>query len=224
MADGAVRVGQSIRMKVRLLDRGAEEKKDGAEDGKHEARARFRCRMLIHSSHYYRYYTLIRFQATPSKIGLIRRGYAQNEGERKLLWRLLRTGPRLGLSNLVAPQRTRGYRQGVDRNVAAQACVIAWLLCAILTCLNVHSPHCDFCDGPSVVRSSSQHSVHQPMPAAPDTCNGICSCCGLQGLPIAVPVQQVVNIVLAGERAQSPKPARTSCRFIFRPPRIVVLS
>ena len=62
MADGAVSVGQSIRMKVRLLDRGAEEEKDGAEDSKHEARARVRCRMLTHSSHDYEYYTSIRFR------------------------------------------------------------------------------------------------------------------------------------------------------------------
>ena len=31
------------------------------------------------------------------------------------------------------------------------ACVIAWLLCAVLVCLAVHSPHCDLCDGPFTV-------------------------------------------------------------------------
>jgi hypothetical protein len=45
VADGAIGVSQSIRMKVRLLDRGAEEEKDGAEDGKHEAPAPVRCRV-----------------------------------------------------------------------------------------------------------------------------------------------------------------------------------
>jgi hypothetical protein len=54
VADGAVGVGQSIRMKVRLLDGGAEEEKGGAEDNKHETSARARCRMLTHSSHNYR--------------------------------------------------------------------------------------------------------------------------------------------------------------------------
>jgi hypothetical protein len=59
VADGAVSVDQSIRMKVRLLDRGAEEEKDGAENSQHKARARLRCRMLTHSSHRYGYYTSI---------------------------------------------------------------------------------------------------------------------------------------------------------------------
>jgi hypothetical protein len=62
VADGAIGVSQSIRMKVRLLDRGAEEEKDGAEDGKHEAPAPVRCRVLTHSSHDYGYYTSIHFR------------------------------------------------------------------------------------------------------------------------------------------------------------------
>jgi hypothetical protein len=49
MAYHAVGVGQPIRMKVRLLDGGAEEEKDGAQDGEHEAFARFRGRFLTYS-------------------------------------------------------------------------------------------------------------------------------------------------------------------------------
>jgi hypothetical protein len=50
----AIRVGQPIGMKVHLLDRGAEEQKDGAQDRKHETFTRFRCPVLAHSSHTYR--------------------------------------------------------------------------------------------------------------------------------------------------------------------------
>jgi hypothetical protein len=57
VANGAVRVCQPIRMKVGLLDSGAEEEKDNAEKGKHEAFARFRCLFLTYSSHNYYYYT-----------------------------------------------------------------------------------------------------------------------------------------------------------------------
>jgi hypothetical protein len=53
MADGAVRVCQPIRMKVGLLDSGAEEEKNGAQDGKHETLTRLRCPVLGHSSHTY---------------------------------------------------------------------------------------------------------------------------------------------------------------------------
>jgi hypothetical protein len=49
----AVRVGQPIRMKVGLLDRGAEEEEGDAEEGKHEGFARFRCPVLSYSSHDY---------------------------------------------------------------------------------------------------------------------------------------------------------------------------
>jgi hypothetical protein len=49
VAYGAVRVGQPISMKVRLLDGRAEEEKDGAQDGEHKAFARFRCRFLTYS-------------------------------------------------------------------------------------------------------------------------------------------------------------------------------
>jgi hypothetical protein len=53
VADGAVRVCQPIRMEVGLLDSGAEEEKSDAEEGKHEAFARFRCPVLCYSSHDY---------------------------------------------------------------------------------------------------------------------------------------------------------------------------
>jgi hypothetical protein len=53
VADGAVRVCQPIRMKVGLLESGAEEEKHDTEKGKHKAFARFRCPVLSYSSHDY---------------------------------------------------------------------------------------------------------------------------------------------------------------------------
>src|SRR6476646_8894322 len=50
VADGAVSVGQSIRMKVRLLDGGAEEEKDGAQEGEHKSLA---SPVSVYSSHDY---------------------------------------------------------------------------------------------------------------------------------------------------------------------------
>jgi hypothetical protein len=54
VADRAVGVCQSIRMKVCLLNAGADEKKDGARDGKQKAPAHIGRTMLCHLSHLHR--------------------------------------------------------------------------------------------------------------------------------------------------------------------------
>jgi len=61
VANRAVRVCQPIRMKVRLLNAGADEKKDGAHDGKQKTSARIDPSILCHFSHLYRilYATLV---------------------------------------------------------------------------------------------------------------------------------------------------------------------
>ena len=51
VADGAVRMRETIRMEMRLLDSRAEDEKDGAQDGEHESFAR---PVPAHSSHDYR--------------------------------------------------------------------------------------------------------------------------------------------------------------------------
>jgi hypothetical protein len=53
VTDGAVGVRQPVRMKVRLLKRGAEEKKDCTQDSQHEMYACFRCPAVACSSHHY---------------------------------------------------------------------------------------------------------------------------------------------------------------------------
>jgi hypothetical protein len=54
VADRAVGMRQPIRMKVCLLDAGADEKKDGAHDGKQKMSASFARTVLCHFSHLYR--------------------------------------------------------------------------------------------------------------------------------------------------------------------------
>jgi hypothetical protein len=53
VANRAVRMRQPIRMKVRLLNAGADEKKEGTHDGKQEMPAHLGRTMLCHFSHLY---------------------------------------------------------------------------------------------------------------------------------------------------------------------------
>lgn len=98
----------------------------------------------------------------------------------------------------------------------------AWLLCALLFWLTVNPPHCDLCDGGSfTVASVHQSSLKHSHPVAPDTCNGICSCCGFHGLPNVRQALVPVNVALAGVAAEAPGPAFVPPAAIFRPPRII---
>src|ERR1700689_4771649 len=113
----------------------------------------------------------------------------------------------------------------MDRRIKTRACIVAWLLCAVLTCLAVHSPHCDLCDGPYFSPPSSHQShVNYPLSATPDTCNGICSCCGFRTLPNVGPVLAVVNTVTPAFRPELPSPVLMPRSPIFRPPRLAVSS
>src|SRR5438270_2977518 len=114
----------------------------------------------------------------------------------------------------------------MDRSITRRASVIAWLLCAVLACVAVHSPHCDQCDGPPFVTASLLHQsvFNHQLPQKPDTCNGICSCCGFRGLPNATPVLTLANKVTAGVWPEPPSPVRTPHSLLFRPPRTAVSS
>ena len=101
---------------------------------------------------------------------------------------------------------------------------MAWLLCAILAYLSINPPRCEVCDKISLARAASQPLVHQQTPTAPDTCNGLCSCCGLQGMPIADSVLMAMNIVIASKPTATPQPALTPPASIFRPPRMTLFS
>jgi hypothetical protein len=121
-------------------------------------------------------------------------------------------------------ERTKRYGGRVNRNLAKRTCAVAWLLCAILSYHTINPPHCDVCDRIFLVYASSLTSVHQHTPTAPDTCNGLCSCCGLQGVPISSTVQVAVNSVTRGNPPELPWPALTPASSVFRPPRLAVFS
>lgn len=112
----------------------------------------------------------------------------------------------------------------MNRSITIRACVVAWLLSAVLACLAVHSPHCDLCDGPPVTApaSSPQPFAKHPLPAQPDTCNGICWCCGFHGLPNASPVLALRNKVTTGNWPEPSSPVLALRSTVFRPPRMAV--
>src|ERR1700758_5832114 len=112
----------------------------------------------------------------------------------------------------------------MNRHLTTMSCAIAWLLCALLACIAIHSPHCDLCDGPYFPGSSSQstfvnHTVHD----TPE-CNGICSCCGFHGLPNVFPALHPVNTQTTATWSKPSAPVLASRSPIFRPPRIVISS
>ena len=97
-----------------------------------------------------------------------------------------------------------------------------WLLCALLFWLTVIPPHCDLCDGLSfTVASASQPILKHSHPVAPDSCNGICTCCGFYGLPNVEHGLIPLNVASTGVVPESPRPAFAPRSTIFRPPRIV---
>jgi hypothetical protein len=116
--------------------------------------------------------------------------------------------------------------KNMDRSITTRAYVVAWLLCAVLTGLAIHSPHCDQCDRPYVLTTSlpqPPRADHQ-LPTAPDTCNGICWCCGFHGLPNASPVLSVANHVSIDVWPEPVSLVLGPRSPIFRPPRIAISS
>jgi hypothetical protein len=100
--------------------------------------------------------------------------------------------------------------------------VWSWLLCALLFWMTVNPPHCDLCEGVSLPIASAQQSIlKRPHPVAPDSCNGICTCCGFYGLPNSDRVSVSVTKVLADIVPESTWPAFTPPSAVFRPPRLM---
>ena len=113
----------------------------------------------------------------------------------------------------------------MDRAITTPACIVSWLLCAVLVCLVVHPPHCDMCDGaPTGITSSPQAIVNQQQPATPEPCSGICWCCGFHGLPNANPDLGPANTVTSNVRPEPLSPVFALRSSIFRPPRTGVFS
>ena len=100
--------------------------------------------------------------------------------------------------------------------------VWAWLLCVLLFSLTANPPHCDLCDGVSFTFASAHVPIlKHTHPIAPDTCNGICTCCGFYDLPNAGQILVPENVEVAEVVGESPHPAFPPHSMIFRPPRII---
>ena len=118
-------------------------------------------------------------------------------------------------------QRQVGYGGIMERRrIRTQAAVVVWLLCAVLICLAVDSPHCDHCDGPIVAFSSSPSQASHQQIIPPDTCNGICWCCGFHGLPNPLPALSLTTKVTISVWPDPSSPLLAPRLAIFRPPRI----
>src|SRR5580698_10163014 len=106
----------------------------------------------------------------------------------------------------------------VNGRISRRSYVLVWLLCAVLTCLAIHSPHCDRCDGPLVASSASPaQAIHQQL-EPPDTCNGICWCCGFHSLPQPFPALTLNDRVTAAAQPEPASPPSGLRLPIFRPP------
>jgi hypothetical protein len=60
-----------------------------------------------------------------------------------------------------------------------------WCLCALLI-MCVTPSHCAFCDGPdlTITHAGVSHGMNAPHSVPADDCNGFCSCCVLQCIPV----------------------------------------
>jgi hypothetical protein len=113
---------------------------------------------------------------------------------------------------------------GMDSPATTRA-YVAWLLCAVLLCLAVHSRHCDRCDGPDFLGPPSpQTLVHQQQPDVPDGCNGACWCCVFHGVANTAIVIDLVNQVSSRVWPPQPSDVQAPRSSLFRPPRIPVSS
>jgi hypothetical protein len=99
--------------------------------------------------------------------------------------------------------------------------LVAWVLCVVLTCMAVHTQHCDLSSRLSAGGSSLLQLVVDNPDDAPDTCNGICQCCEVYRLPDTVRVTAVVHMVDAGVWPESAEPAQGLRSMVFRPPRVL---
>jgi hypothetical protein len=113
------------------------------------------------------------------------------------------------------------YNLGMKRPARARTRVAAWVLCIMLAWLSVHSPHCDLCDGPhaTLLSSSTHPALTHPAPAEPDTCNGVCSCCGFHWLPDTRPLLSLILTVSAMPPVEVALPSLTPRPSPYRPPR-----
>jgi hypothetical protein len=135
-----------------------------------------------------------------------------------------RYGVSRGPKQLVLQVSHYRYNSGMKYTVQAGTRIATWMLCVVLALLSASSPHCDLCDGPhaTVLSSSSQPALNHPAPTEPDTCNGVCSCCGFHWLPDTGQLLTSVPVVSAITPAEVTPPLPAFRSSPYRPPRAAV--
>jgi hypothetical protein len=125
------------------------------------------------------------------------------------------------IAGMWALSRALIYRWDMGRSFTRRSCILAWLLCALLTCLAIHSPHCDLCDGPLVMQlTSSQPHASHPAPIVPDGCNGMCWCCAFLAVPSIAPGVTPEQRMATALWPEPPSLVLDRSLSIDRPPRI----
>jgi hypothetical protein len=125
------------------------------------------------------------------------------------------------IAGMWALSRALIYRWDMGRSFTRRSCILAWLLCALLPCLAIHSPHCDLCDGPLVMQlTSSQPHASHPAPIVPDGCNGMCWCCAFLAVPSIAPGVTPEQRMATALWPEPPSLVLDRSLSIDRPPRI----
>lgn len=106
--------------------------------------------------------------------------------------------------------------------------VIAWVLCIVFFGFTAYSPHCNLCDGipqsafPAISQTQKPSATH-PHSSVLDRCNGVCSCCALQGLPSAALTSTLIRFVQSDSTPEIHFIIAAPTASLFRPPRSVSL-
>ena len=97
--------------------------------------------------------------------------------------------------------------------------IAAWLLCLLLALFTVAPSQCSVCDGVASLQFGSTHNVSAHVSAI-DCCDGVCSCCLLQVMPVEWFSQSHERIAAARAIAEPSQPVFDRHSSVFRPPRI----
>jgi hypothetical protein len=107
-----------------------------------------------------------------------------------------------------------------------RSCVTGWLLCVLVTLFALFPAQCTACNGVSLARQvvSAKHTIAPVHISSADTCDGACSCCLLQVLPLQFSAE-IGRESVSGKLVIEPiQPELIRPSTLFRPPRFSIAS